>query len=481
MFAPSELAAMYGGEPNEPGMVLKLVKAFYGPVHAPRKWYESVVTALLQFGWKQMKFDRCLFALYSDTGELFAVAGVHVDDFLIAGKSGDPRYLSAKEHLRSSFRFGKWSLASEGFTFAGCFIKQTAQGIVMDQEEYIREWVKEIPISRERLRQLKAPATKEEVASLRGALGTIAWKATQTGPQYQAEVSLLLSRVPTATVGTLDDTNKLVREVRRAAGQKVLFPAWGLPWKEISTVVWADASQGNRPNKSSTVGYIACYGPSTILDGEEGQLALISWKSSKAPRETLGSNGAEVQAITVGEDACFLLRAVWLELHGGEITRNRLESDIARLTQGALITDSKGIFDAMTRNLSSLHGLRSSRAGFELTVSYQQALRVNTKLRWVNGVAQLADGLTKSNFSAKKGLLEFLLSWSIVYDPSFTAGKKLGKVKLLKQLEAQQQAFVVSLQQFTLEGTFPWYLDVEEPEPYHEDLTAQNLRGMLGM
>ena len=106
---------------------------------------------------------------------------------------------------------------------------------------------------------------------------------------------------------------------------------------------------------------------------------------------------------------------------------------------------------------------------------------MNTKLRWVNGVAQLADGLTKSNFSAKKGLLEFLLSWSIVYDPSFTAGKKLGKVKLLKQLEAQQQAFVVSLQQFTLEGTFPWYLDVEEPEPYHEDLTAQNLRGMLGM
>ena len=94
----------------------------------------------------------------------------------------------------------------------------------------------------------------------------------------------------------------------------------------------------------------------------------------------------------------------------------------------------------MMRNPSSLHGLRSSRAGFELTASYQQALRIDTKLHWVSGVAQLADGLTKSNCSAKKGLLEFFSNgqrWSIVDDPSLTTGKKLGKIKHLKQLEAQ--------------------------------------------
>ena len=183
-----------------------------------------------------------------------------MDDFLTAGMPTDPLYVKAQEHLRSSFRFGKWSLASKGFTFAGCFIKQTPQGIVMDQEEYIREWVKEIPISRERLRQSKAPATKAEVAALRGALGII---ASQTGPQYQAEVSLLLSRVPTATVNTFDDVNKLIREVRRTATQKVLC---------------------------------------------------------------------------MGEDACFLLRALWMEIHGVPISRASLKSDIANCTRGALIT-----------------------------------------------------------------------------------------------------------------------------------------------
>ncbi|OLQ07002.1 putative ribosome biogenesis protein RLP24 [Symbiodinium microadriaticum] len=450
VFAPSELAAMFGGDPAEAGTVLKLTKAFYGLVHAPRVWYESVVSALKQYGWRQMTFDRCLFGLYDEANELIAVTGIHVDDFLIAGRKGNVIYEKAKEHLRSTFKFGKWSLASEGFTFAGCFVKQTPDGISVNQEEYIREWVKEIPISKQRLSQQKSPATKEEVAALRGLLGTVAWKGTQTGPQFQAEVSLLLSKVPTATVATLEEANKLVREVRRTAGQRLLYPSWGLPWEAISTVVWADASQGNRPNKSSTVGYLACYGPRSLLDGEEGTLALIAWKSSKAPRETLGSNGAEVQAITIGEDSCFLLRAVWFELNGGTVTRESLEAELKARTHGALITDSRGIFDAMTRNLSSLHGLRSSRAGFELTVSYQQALRIGTKLRWVNGAAQLADGLTKAAPSARKGLLEFLTrgqKWSIVYDPSFTAGKKLTKAKLQQMLKSQEETFVSKLSQ----------------------------------
>lgn len=97
-----------------------------------------MVAALIQFGWKQMKFDRCLFGFYSQTGELIALSGVHVDDSRIARKSQDPCYIIAKEHLRSSFRFGKWSLASEGFSFAGCFIKQMPQGILMDQEDCVR-------------------------------------------------------------------------------------------------------------------------------------------------------------------------------------------------------------------------------------------------------------------------------------------------------------------------------------------------------
>eukprot|EP00439_Symbiodinium_sp_Y106_P026151 s3347_g3.t1 len=80
-------------------------------------------------------------------------------------------------------------------------------------------------------------------------------------------------------------------------------------------------------------------------------------------------------------------------------------------------------------------GLRSSRAGYELTIAVQQAVRLGTQLRWVNGLAMLADGLTKAG--AKKDLLNFFVNrqrWSIVHDESFTAGKRLHKVALQKKL-----------------------------------------------
>ena len=175
--------------------------------------------------------------------------------------------------------------------------------------------------------------------------------------------------------------------------------------------MWAHASQASRPNKSSTVAHFGGFGPAEILQKAEVSLTPVSWTSSKAPMECLGSNGSEVQAITIGEDVVLLLRAMWYEVHGGKVSRYDLGEKLAKRTAGGLIMDSKGIFDAMTRNLSALHGLRSSRAGSELTISVQQAIQLKTHLRWVNGNAQLADGLTKDSPSAKKGLWR---SWHAV-------------------------------------------------------------------
>ena len=132
----------------------------------------------------------------------------------------------------------------------------------------------------------------------------------------------------------------------------------------------------------------------------------------------------------------------------------------------------------MTRNISALHGLRSSRAGFELTVAVQQALRLGTQLRWVNGLSQLADGLTKASPAAKKGLLEFYArgqKWSVVHDPKFVAGRR--KTQLLKEIRERQEVFVQALEKFTREGKLPWFQDLE-PELYR-DLSPEGLRDYL--
>ena len=124
--------------------------------------------------------------------------------------------------------------------------------------------------------------------------------------------------------------------------------------------------------------------------------------------------------------------------------------------------DSRGIFDAMTRNISSLHGLRSSRAGYELTLSVQQAVKVRTLMRWVNGLAMLADCLTKSG--ERKVFHQFLAqgqSWRLIDDPMFIAGKKMRKRELLKKMEEQETWFIAEIEKMAVANHWPWHTEKE--------------------
>ena len=351
-------------------------------------------------------------------------AGIHVDDFLIGGDSSSTTFSESEAALLKTFRWGKWQ--EESFEFAGVNIRQNSDySIFLDQESYTQKWLDEITIDKTRARS--APLQPSEISALRGALGTMSWRATQSGPQFLAETSLLLSEISRGTVETLYKTNKLIREMKHESKTGLLFPSWGKPISELCVVTWADASQHNRPDKSSTVGILTAVGPREIMDGDESQLALVQWRSGKTPRQCLGSNGAEVQAITIGEDQNVHIRMLLAEFSGVDVTRDNL-SDLAKIVPGALVMDSRGIYDAMVKNISPLHGLRDSRSGYELTLSVNQSQIAGTKLRWVNGLSQLADSLTKAN--AKKTLLQFLSGkqfWRLVHDPKFESGRRVHK------------------------------------------------------
>ena len=119
--------------------------------------------------------------------------------------------------------------------------------------------------------------------------------------------------------------------------------------------------------------------------------------------------------------------------------------------------DSRGIFDAMDRNVSSLHGLRSGRSGYELSVSVSQARKIQTLLRWVNGNAQLADSLTKAG--ARKVMLQFLSEnqrWKLIHDPKFTAGKKLRKKELERKMLENEERFSNWLGSLASQNRWPW-------------------------
>ena len=101
-----------------------------------------------------------------------------------------------------------------------------------------------------------------------------------------------------------------------------------------------------------------------------------------------------------------------------------------------VVMDTRGIYDAITRNLSPLHGLREARAGYELTLAVNQGIQSGVQFRWVNGLAQLADAMTKA--SNRKILLHLFgqkQHWRLVHDEKFESGRRVHKKELEKRFE----------------------------------------------
>ena len=247
--------------------------------------------------------------------------------------------------------------------------------------------------------------------------------------------------------------------MKRNSQLKLIYPNWKgqiESLQDLAVITWTDASNHNRADKSSSLGILTGIAPSCMLEGEECQVAIVQWKSGKCPRAVLGSNGAEVQGLTVGEDQNFHIRALLYEVSGRRIDRQDLHQQVATVP-GALVLDSRGIFDAATRNLSALHGLRDSRAGYELTLAMLNAKKANTKMRWVNGIAQLADSLTK--FADRKAFLQFMSQkqfWRLVDDPTFTAGRKINKKIFEQKLQETEDFFYNAVAEMARKCNWPW-------------------------
>ena len=257
--------------------------------------------------------------------------------------------------------------------------------------------------------------------------------------------------------------------MKRNSQLKLIFPAWQIEsLEDLAVITWTDASNHNRADKSSSLGILTGIAPKSMLDGEECQVAIVQWKSGKCPRAVLGSNGAEVQGLTVGEDQNYHIRALLYEVSGRRIDRQNLHRQVATVP-GALVLDSRGIFDAATRNLSALHGLRDSRAGYELTLAMLNAKKADTRLRWVCGIAQLADSLTK--FADRKAFLQFMSQkqyWRLVDDPTFTAGRKIHKKVFEQKLKETEEFFMNAVEKMARESNWPW---IEDAEASYEPLT----------
>nr|GFC41289.1 putative ribonuclease H-like domain-containing protein [Tanacetum cinerariifolium] len=123
-------------DPNFLNKVYKVEKALYGLHQAPRAWYETLSTYLLDNGFQRGKIDKTLF-IKRHKGDILLVQ-VYVDDIIFG---------STKKELCNAFeklmheKFQMCSIRELTF-FLGLQVKQKNNGMFIGQDNYVAKVLK---------------------------------------------------------------------------------------------------------------------------------------------------------------------------------------------------------------------------------------------------------------------------------------------------------------------------------------------------
>ncbi|GJY31428.1 putative ribonuclease H-like domain-containing protein [Tanacetum coccineum] len=123
-------------DPDFPDRVYKVEKALYGLHQAPRAWYETLSTYLLDNGFQSGKIDKTLL-IKRHKGDILLVQ-VYVDDIIFG---------STKKELCNAFEklmHEKFQMSSIGELtfFLGLQVQQKKDGIFISQDMYVEEILK---------------------------------------------------------------------------------------------------------------------------------------------------------------------------------------------------------------------------------------------------------------------------------------------------------------------------------------------------
>ncbi|GJZ71460.1 putative ribonuclease H-like domain-containing protein [Tanacetum coccineum] len=118
-------------DPQFPDKVYKVEKALYGLHQAPRAWYETLSTYLIENGFRRGTIDKTLF-IKKDKGDILLVQ-VYVDDIIFG---------STKKSLCDEFEqmmHKKFQMSSMGELtfFLGLQVQQKKDGIFISQDKYV--------------------------------------------------------------------------------------------------------------------------------------------------------------------------------------------------------------------------------------------------------------------------------------------------------------------------------------------------------
>ena len=407
----------------KPHQVVRLRKAVYGLVNAPRAWWQHVNKTMAQLGWEASSVEPCLWTLRHN-GKLVGITCVHVDDFLIGVDETCAFARNALDAFAEAYNFGTWE--DRDFVVCGVHVRQSySQGrwtsMLLDQTSYC-EGIPPLDIPHRAPDHQKL--TAYQISCLRGLIGALQWAATQCVIVILSALSILQSEMGDPTIATARAANKLLRTAQEASAVPMIMHAHNNP----AVICYSDAAWAVRKDGSSQSGFIVCLCDGDYLDGIEGPLSPISWGSGKTKRVCRSSLAAEIQGAGDGQEEMEFCRLLIYDILVGSLDLYKANEAISQVP-GVLILDCKSLYDSVKSSESSALGMSDKRAAIEALALKRALAATNTWIRWVHSEAQLADVLTKATGPGRELFLRFMRSgrWRLVYDPTFTSARNRTK------------------------------------------------------
>ena len=176
-----------------PDYVFKLKKALYGLKQAPRAWYDRLSKFLLQNGFSIGKVDTTLFT--KTKGVDLIIVQIYVDD-IIFGSTNVSLCEEFSKCMHSEFEM---SMMGELNYFLGLQIKQTKEGIFINQAKYVKDLLKKFDF--EGMKPLSTPMSSSikidkdengkavDITKYRGMIGSLLY-LTASRPDIMYSVCL---------------------------------------------------------------------------------------------------------------------------------------------------------------------------------------------------------------------------------------------------------------------------------------------------
>ena len=390
--------------------LMKLEKAAYGLAEAPRAWFLRLTREMKSVGLTQSKLDPCLFTLRKN-GKMIGVCGIHVDDILGGGTPEMDKVLS---QLKERLPFGDYRTYTIRYT--GVEIRQNPNtyAIEVGQETYIDSMQ---PVETKPLGTASTPLKNASI--LRQCAGQLAWVANSTRPDQAFLSSYLQGMQDKGCVSHVQLYNKALREMKeRRICMK--FPS-DVPIESWRIMAIADAGWGTRGNGESQGGYVLCLCNSPMLEQKPATCWIVDWSSKKLRRAVRSSVAAETLAGQNGLDAIEMFQALVEEVLNGVSPKEFREQRPAN--PAALVVDSKGFYDAVSRSCCSQAISLERRLQIDYAIAKETMQNQNILIFWINNLRMVADILTKLRGDSKP-LYDLLETWRYHIKPCLESGRK---------------------------------------------------------